>query len=347
MIKLHAYHGKINAAPSTFADQLVSFDSVKPSQSHLYYRVLVDGEMMDNVSIDKMLVGIGIFQQIFQQLVDILWKYDCFLNQQNNYKRKKRDPIFLRSAKVGFTKQVMHLVESLFLEMSQSSVSHLIGALVHRAVKNGREYTWYFTNESHFNHGMLYNQCCDSQTGVLESKPGYWWKSKYGMDACCLMSAQALTYEWYEFMSHLAHFRLMLYDQTITLKGLCHKYYVYINQWMKLFEYITMVVSNENHMMNQWHGNISNLKSKERILTKSDIKQLQTPAEKKRVIGEVLFPKIQKHEPRLAGKILGMLLECKNDELLAMQEDETLLTNSINQAIIVLAQHETDKKNQQ
>ena len=120
-----------------------------------------------------------------------------------------------------------------------------------------------------------------------------------------------------------------------------------LHLYQSMDEYITMIVSNENHMMNQWHANISNLKSKERILTKWDIKQLQTPAEKKRVIGQVLLPKIQKHQPRLAGKILGMLLECENDELLAMQEDETLLTNSIKQAIIVLAQHEKDKKNQQ
>ena len=64
------------------------------------------------------------------------------------------------------------------------------------------------------------------------------------------------------------------------------------------------------------------------------------PAEKKRLIGERLFPKIQVVEPRLAGKITGMLLEMDNDELLILLSEQKALMNKINEAMTILKEHQ-------
>jgi polyadenylate-binding protein len=48
-------------------------------------------------------------------------------------------------------------------------------------------------------------------------------------------------------------------------------------------------------------------------------------ANQKQMIGERIFPKIQHHEPKLAGKITEMLLEIDNKELLHLLEDEAAL----------------------
>lgn len=61
---------------------------------------------------------------------------------------------------------------------------------------------------------------------------------------------------------------------------------------------------------------------------------------KKRSFGEKLFPKIQKIEPRLAGKITGMLLDLDNDELSVLLNDNKALTNKINEALSVLKDHQ-------
>eukprot|EP00483_Globobulimina_turgida_P001181 UN01183 len=70
------------------------------------------------------------------------------------------------------------------------------------------------------------------------------------------------------------------------------------------------------------------------------------PAEKKRLIGERLFPKIQVVEPRLAGKITGMLLEMDNTELLVLLSEQKALMNKINEALSVLKDHQ-QKQSQQ
>lgn len=64
------------------------------------------------------------------------------------------------------------------------------------------------------------------------------------------------------------------------------------------------------------------------------------PNERKRLIGERLFPKIQVVEPRLAGKITGMLLEMEDTELLILLDNSQALMSKINEALTVLREHQ-------
>eukprot|EP00974_Lingulodinium_polyedra_P020321 1964316-Lingulodinium_polyedra.AAC.1 len=54
------------------------------------------------------------------------------------------------------------------------------------------------------------------------------------------------------------------------------------------------------------------------------------------MIGERLFPAIARHQPELAGKITGMMLEMGNRELLDVLESEQQLSDMINEALSVL-----------
>ena len=49
------------------------------------------------------------------------------------------------------------------------------------------------------------------------------------------------------------------------------------------------------------------------------------PQEQKQMLGERLFPLIERLYPDLAGKITGMLLELDNDELLHLLESSEAL----------------------
>merc|ERR1711934_867422 len=60
------------------------------------------------------------------------------------------------------------------------------------------------------------------------------------------------------------------------------------------------------------------------------------PAVQKQMLGEKLFPAIQRVQPELAGKITGMMLEMDNSELLILLESEAQLKNKVEEAMRVL-----------
>lgn len=64
------------------------------------------------------------------------------------------------------------------------------------------------------------------------------------------------------------------------------------------------------------------------------------PPEQKQMLGERLFPLIQRMHHDLAGKITGMLLEIDNTELLHMLEHNESLKNKVEEAVAVLQAHQ-------
>ncbi|XP_010908819.1 polyadenylate-binding protein 7 isoform X2 [Elaeis guineensis] len=61
-----------------------------------------------------------------------------------------------------------------------------------------------------------------------------------------------------------------------------------------------------------------------------------SPQQQKQIIGEHLFPLVQKHKPDLAAKITGMLLEMDNSELLLLLESPESLAAKVEEAVQVL-----------
>jgi len=64
------------------------------------------------------------------------------------------------------------------------------------------------------------------------------------------------------------------------------------------------------------------------------------PQEQKQMLGERLFPLIQRMYPDLAGKITGMLLEIDNSDLVHMLEDQGSLKGKVEEAVSVLQVHQ-------
>lgn len=68
------------------------------------------------------------------------------------------------------------------------------------------------------------------------------------------------------------------------------------------------------------------------------------PQEQKQMLGERLFPLIQRMYPDLAGKITGMLLEIDNSELLHMLEHNESLKAKVEEAVAVLQAHQAKQQ---
>jgi len=60
------------------------------------------------------------------------------------------------------------------------------------------------------------------------------------------------------------------------------------------------------------------------------------PGLQKQMLGERLFPRISRHQPELAGKITGMMLEMDNSELLMLLESDQQLKLKVDEALKVL-----------
>merc|ERR1719324_159700 len=60
------------------------------------------------------------------------------------------------------------------------------------------------------------------------------------------------------------------------------------------------------------------------------------PQLQKQMLGEKLFPQVAKCQPELAGKIVGMMLEMDNSELLILLESQVQLEAKVNEALRVL-----------
>merc|ERR1719428_2581749 len=61
-----------------------------------------------------------------------------------------------------------------------------------------------------------------------------------------------------------------------------------------------------------------------------------SPGMQKQMLGEKLFPMVAKMQPELGGKIVGMMLEMDNSELLILVESPQQLAAKVDEALRVL-----------
>lgn len=64
-----------------------------------------------------------------------------------------------------------------------------------------------------------------------------------------------------------------------------------------------------------------------------------TAAQQKQMLGEKLYPLIAEIQPRLSGKITGMLLDMENTEILHLLESPEALAERVEEAVTVLREH--------
>eukprot|EP00102_Acyrthosiphon_pisum_P019462 XP_016656672.1 PREDICTED: polyadenylate-binding protein 4-like [Acyrthosiphon pisum] len=67
------------------------------------------------------------------------------------------------------------------------------------------------------------------------------------------------------------------------------------------------------------------------------------PEDQKQMLGERLFPLIQRIYPKFTGKITGMLLEIDNSEVLHMLEHQESLKIKVQEAVAVIQAHQTQQ----
>ncbi|CAB3976981.1 polyadenylate-binding 1-like [Paramuricea clavata] len=93
------------------------------------------------------------------------------------------------------------------------------------------------------------------------------------------------------------------------------------------------------------HGRVRNPRPGQDLLNPPVLAQA-SPPDQKRMLGERLFPLIQKTHPHLAGKITGMLLEIDNAELLHMLEFREALAAKVEEAVCVIQAHQARQSKQ-
>ncbi|KAK4759562.1 hypothetical protein SAY87_022693 [Trapa incisa] len=71
-----------------------------------------------------------------------------------------------------------------------------------------------------------------------------------------------------------------------------------------------------------------------------------SPDKQKQILGERLYPLVQKHKPDLVAKITGMLLEMDNSELLLLLESPESLAAKVEEAVQVLKLSKSKASNQ-
>ncbi|KAF5750455.1 polyadenylate-binding protein 7-like isoform X1 [Tripterygium wilfordii] len=71
-----------------------------------------------------------------------------------------------------------------------------------------------------------------------------------------------------------------------------------------------------------------------------------SPDQQKQILGERLYPLVQKHKPDLVAKITGMLLEMDNSELLLLLESPESLAAKVEEAVQVLKLSKTKSSGQ-
>lgn len=64
-----------------------------------------------------------------------------------------------------------------------------------------------------------------------------------------------------------------------------------------------------------------------------------TPKQQKQILGERLYPLISEMQPKLGGKITGMLLDMENTEILHLLESPEALAERVEEAVTVLREH--------
>jgi hypothetical protein len=75
-----------------------------------------------------------------------------------------------------------------------------------------------------------------------------------------------------------------------------------------------------------------------------DMLDVLMPTQQRQLLGEALFPLISSYVPERAGKITGMLLEQKNDQLLRLLHSEFALRETVDEALTVLDYPKNEKK---